>query len=170
MWERVRPTYLYYRVECISLAWLREQNVKYILLDVDNTIAVWNREDIETAVSVWLEGVLSAGIKVILISNSGATRLKRLSSKYGIGYISWALKPFSRSFERALNKLGATRYSDVLVIGDQMFTDVLGGNCLGIRTVLVTPRYDKDYIWTKLMRHLERYALHKLKLNKKTSP
>lgn len=166
--EILRPTYLFRHVEDIPLCWLQEQRIKHLLLDVDNTIASWDSEQIDPKVDAWLRAVLDAQIRIELLSNSPPGRLKRLAGQYGIGWTSWALKPFNRSFKKALRRLGCTDGKEALVVGDQMFTDVLGGNRLGIRTVLLTPRYDKDYIWTKLVRYAEQYFLEKLKINKKT--
>ena len=166
--EILRPTYLFCHVENIPLAWLEEMGVKYLLLDVDNTIASWDSEDIAPSVDAWLRKVLGAGIKVTLLSNSPPGRLKRFARQYGITYSSWALKPLNRSFKAGLKRLDCADKGQALVVGDQMFTDVLGGNRLGIRTVLLTPRYDKDYIWTKLVRYAEKYFLKKMQINKKT--
>lgn len=166
--EIFRPKFLFYQLEDISLEWLQEQNVSYILLDVDNTIAVWNEENIAPSVDAWIKNALQNKIKIILISNSAAARLKRISSVYGIKYISWALKPFNRSFLQALTLIECNKKENALVIGDQLFTDVLGGNRLNIRTVLLTPRFDKDYIWTKLVRKIEKIVLRNLNISKKT--
>ena len=163
-----KPKYLFYQVEDISIEWLKQQGVAYILLDVDNTIAVWNEEHVADSVDAWIRNVLQNKIKIMLISNSAAARLERISCKYGIGYISWSLKPFNRSFVRGLALMGCTDKKRALVIGDQVFTDVFGGNRLDIATVLLTPRFDKDYIWTKFARKMENIVLRKLNINKKT--
>lgn len=165
--EKFRPTYLFYQVEDISIQWLQNERVAYILLDVDNTIAVWNEEQISSTVDAWIKNVLHNKIKIMLISNSATARLDRISSRYGIGYISWAGKPFNYSFIKALRFLGCTDSSRSLVIGDQVFTDVFGGNRLGIKTVLLTPRFDKDYIWTKFVRIVEKFVLKNLGISKK---
>lgn len=163
-----RPSYLFYQVEDISVEWLKRQDISYILLDVDNTIAVWNEEQVSVTVEAWIREVLQSKIKIMLISNSAAGRLERISARFGIGYISWAYKPFNHSFLKALHFLGCTDRKRALVIGDQVFTDVLGGNRLGIKTVLLTPRFDKDYIWTKFVRILEKIVLKRLNISKKT--
>lgn len=150
------------------MPWLQEQGISYVLLDVDNTIAVWNEENISAGVDAWIKNVLESDIKIILISNSSTGRLERISSIYGIRYIGWSCKPFNRSFVRALRLLGCNDRNSAIVIGDQMFTDVFGGNRLGIKTVLLTPRFDKDYIWTKFMRIIERIVLKRLNISKKT--
>lgn len=167
MWEFVRPTYLFYHVEQISIDWLRAQNIRYILLDVDNTIAVWNKNEIDDGVAVWLREILNAKIQVILISNSGTARLKCMSLTYNVAYISWAMKPLRASFKKAMARWGNPDTQEVLVIGDQLFTDVWGGNKLGLKTILLTPRYSKEYIWTSLIRYLESYVLKRLCLCKK---
>ena len=68
------------------------------------------------------------------------------------------VKPRRRAFRKALEELKLS-VSDVAVLGDQIFTDVLGGNRMGLYTILVTPISDKEFIWTKLMRQFERLIL-----------
>lgn len=166
--EIFRPAHLFYRVEDISPEWLKQQGISYILLDVDNTLAVWNEEQLSSSVDLWIRNIKENKIKIMLISNSAAARLERISSRYGLGYISWACKPFNRSFLKALHLLGCTDRQRAIMIGDQVFTDVFGGNRLGIKTVLLTPRFDKDYIWTKFVRVIERIVLKRLNISKKT--
>jgi HAD superfamily phosphatase (TIGR01668 family) len=72
------------------------------------------------------------------------------------------VKPRRRAFRRALHIMELTS-QETAVIGDQIFTDVLGGNRLGLYTILVTPISEKEFIWTRLMRKLERFVLNYLK-------
>ncbi|HHW74588.1 MAG TPA: HAD hydrolase-like protein, partial [Firmicutes bacterium] len=73
----------------------------------------------------------------------------------------YAVKPRRRAFRKALQILDLTA-SETAVVGDQIFTDVLGGNRLGLYTILVTPINDKEFIWTRMIRCLERFVLKRL--------
>lgn len=166
-WERFRPTYLFARVEEISISWLKSASIKYVFLDVDNTITGWSEETVPSSVGTWLETLLANDIKIILISNSGNRRLEKIATRFGIKYISWALKPSKRPFLKALRTLECVDNSKVLVIGDQVFTDIWGGNKLGLNTALVTPRYQKEFFYTKIIRKIERKVLKILQISKK---
>ena len=166
-WEKFRPKYLFSCVETISLDWLREKKYEYIFLDVDNTITGWNEEIVSSSVGEWLELLLKNEFKIILISNSGNRRLSKIATRFGIKYISWAAKPSVRPFKKALQLLGCGDKNKVLVIGDQLFTDIWGGNKMGLNTALVTPRYQKEFFYTKIIRKIERKVLKILQISKK---
>lgn len=166
-WERFRPDFIYYQVEEITIAWLKKENVKYIFLDVDNTITGWAEKTVPDSVAQWLEKILANNIKVILISNSGNKRLQKIAAEFSIKYISWAAKPSKRPFAEALKYLDCLNKQEVLVIGDQLFTDIWGGNKMGLKTLLVTPRYQKEFFYTKIIRKIERKVLKILQISKK---
>ncbi|NMA92200.1 MAG: HAD hydrolase-like protein, partial [Firmicutes bacterium] len=86
----------------------------------------------------------------------------RLAGELGIPAIWYAIKPRRGAFRRAIKEMGL-RPGQVAVIGDQIFTDILGGNRLGLYTILVTPLCEIEFIWTRLIRRLESLVLEKMK-------
>lgn len=155
------PTLRIDRVSQIDLNWLAAQNIKFILLDVDNTISYWLEEDIEVDIAAWINQLKERNFKISLLSNSDSERLKRISKRFSIPAISWSCKPFSFSFRKALRNMGAKDASQAVVIGDQMFTDVLGGNKIGAKTIWTKSLSSREFIATKAVRLLEKFLTKK---------
>lgn len=151
------PTLRIDRVSDIDLNWLEEQNIKFILLDVDNTISYWLEEDIEPDIANWIDLLKKKNFKISLLSNSDSKRLRKISNRFDITAISWSCKPFSFSFYKALRTMGAKDASQAIVIGDQMFTDVLGGNKIGAKTIWTKSLSSREFIATKAVRFLEKF-------------
>ena len=162
--ERFRPKYQFASVEKIDIDWLKTKKIQHIFLDVDNTITGWGEETVPSTVAKWLETVLLEGITVILISNSGNQRLEKIAKRFNIPYISWALKPSKSPFKKALQVTACQDKQTVLVVGDQLFTDIWGGNKLGLNTALVTPRYQRELFYTQIIRQIERKVLKILQI------
>lgn len=160
------PTLRIDRVSNIDLNWLEAQNIKFILLDVDNTISYWLEEDIEVDIAHWIELLKQRNFKITLLSNSDSDRLKRISKRFSIPAISWSCKPFSFSFHKALSIMGAKDASQAIVIGDQMFTDVLGGNKIGAKTIWTQSLSSREFIFTKVVRLLEKFFTQKFEKKK----
>ena len=138
---------------------LKEAGVHAVLLDLDNTLVGWQRQDIPDAVREWLCALKAAGIKLCLVSNTRfGKRLRALSAELDIPYVRRAWKPRKKGFLDAMQELG-TDPSNTMMIGDQMFTDVLGGNRLGLYTVMVKPMARREFLGTKVSRVAERVLL-----------
>ena len=142
----------------IDLAALKKRGVKGIITDLDNTLIEWDRPNATPALMDWLETVKNEGFQVIVVSNNNQIRVSKFADPLGIPYIHRAKKPTRSPFREAMKRLGLA-YHETVVIGDQIFTDVLGGNRLGLYTILVVPVAQTDGIYTRFNRQLERLAL-----------
>jgi len=136
--------------------------IKGIITDMDNTLVPWNDRSVYPRLSHWLKKLKDEGFLLYIISNSTPRRGKKLAKDLGIPAIWYAVKPRRWAFRRAIKEMGLSA-EQVAVIGDQIFTDILGGNRLGLYTILVTPICDKEFIWTRLIRRLELIILQKMK-------
>jgi len=96
-------------------------------------------------------------------SNNSQDRVQKFAEAFGVPAISKAIKPRRGAFRIACDSLGVTP-GETAVVGDQVFTDVLGGNRLGVYTILVVPVSEKEFFGTKIMRMMERFVLRKLKM------
>ncbi|MHB0912421.1 MAG: YqeG family HAD IIIA-type phosphatase [Armatimonadota bacterium] len=140
----------------IDPAVLAGRGIKVLLCDLDNTLVPWHTYDILDEVREWLARVREAGIRVCIVSNSRySKRRERLAGALGLPYTKRGLKPRRGGFREALAMFGADP-SEAAVIGDQVFTDILGGNRLGARTILVTPLSKREFFATKITRMVER--------------
>jgi len=150
---------LYYRsVYDIDLEVLRARGVDALLVDLDNTLLPRNSPEIPRETKQWAQAVRQRGFKVCLVSNNWHERVWGVASELGFELVAKALKPFPFAFWRAMSKTGSSRKT-CAVIGDQMFTDVLGGKLVGSVTVLVAPLSSSDLPHTLLLRRIERVLL-----------
>lgn len=144
----------------IDLSRLAAAGVKGIILDIDNTIAEWGSKDVPDAVLVWLDDARTHGFRLCMLSNSRRHRIDAVSRALGIP-AAQGLKPFSAAFISALKVLG-TSPEETALIGDQVLTDVFGGNRAGLYTILVQPMSGTEFFTTRIARSIERIILRRL--------
>lgn len=142
----------------IDLQALKNRGVKGIITDLDNTLIEWDRPNATPELMEWLNRLKQEGFQVIVVSNNNQIRVSSFAEPLDIPYIHAAKKPTRTPFTEALKRLQLSP-KETVVIGDQMFTDVLGGNRLGLYTILVVPVAQTDGFLTKFNRRLERMAL-----------
>lgn len=148
---------------------LQSLGIDGVMLDMDNTLTEHHAIDFTPAVVDWLASVHDAGIKTCVVSNTHRiSRLKRLCEARGIDYVRGVRKPRRNGFRRALEKMG-TLPERTAMIGDQIFTDVLGGNRLGLYTILVQPLSREEFLGTRwISRNLERLLFRYLERNRRS--
>lgn len=148
----------------IPLQQLWEAGIRGIITDLDNTLVGAKDPHATPELIKWLEQVRAIGFKIVIVSNNHHSRVSRFSEPLGIPFLYKAKKPLLVSFRRALELL-QLRSGQAAVVGDQMMTDVLGGNRLGLYTVLVQPiaPLDEGKMTKWVNRRLERLALKLMK-------
>ena len=156
------PDFCCTRITDISVEWLKAHAVKTIILDVDNTLLPWDSNVPKAENVEWIERLKSAGFRLILLSNNGGKRLEEICLTVDLPAVSWAAKPLSLGFRRALHRLKLKERREVLVIGDQIITDVLGAKQFGLKVLLVESLSQKEFIVTRLTRKIERAVIKKL--------
>ncbi len=137
---------------------LKERGIKGIITDLDNTLVEWDRPDATPELIEWFQLMKDSGIKITIVSNNVEKRVKLFSDPVGLPFVYKARKPMRKAFRRALRDMELQKDA-VVVIGDQLLTDVLGGNRLGVYTVLVVPVAQTDGFVTKFNRKMERRIL-----------
>ncbi|WP_442595080.1 YqeG family HAD IIIA-type phosphatase [Neobacillus sp. D3-1R] len=138
---------------------LKEKGIKGIITDLDNTLVEWDRPLATPKLVSWFENMKKSNIAVTIVSNNKELRVKAFSDPLNIPYIYEARKPLRRAFYRALQQMGLEK-QETVVIGDQLLTDVLGGNRGGFHTILVVPVAKTDGLITKFNRQVERRILN----------
>ncbi len=138
----------------IDLEELREFGIRGILLDLDNTLLAWDNLVLSDQVQNWVRRATDLGFRLCIVSNAHWMRLETQSVVLGIPYIPAAMKPGTKAMRKALEMLGLKTHQATMV-GDQVFTDVLGGNRLGLFTILVVPLFLKEQWWMKGVRWME---------------
>lgn len=149
-------------VEHLDAAQLAESGIAGLILDLDDTLVCAADTHLESSVCQWLEEA-RLHLKVVILSNNHRLhRVAPIADRLSVPYIWRAFKPLQAGFRRALAVLDLPA-SQVAVVGDQLFTDVLGGRRLGARTILVTSRSPRERKWARrLMRRAERAVLARL--------
>lgn len=133
------PNRIYSSIFDLKPEKLKEEGIKTVFADLDNTLIRYSEKIAPPEVRRWKEALETAGITLFLVSNSRKpTRAKRFGEDLGIGYIGHAGKPKARGFRRAM-ELTDTKHEEAVMIGDQIFTDILGANNAGIRSWLILP-------------------------------
>ncbi|HEY4549307.1 MAG TPA: YqeG family HAD IIIA-type phosphatase [Bacillus sp. (in: firmicutes)] len=138
---------------------LQEKGIKGIITDLDNTLVEWDRPNATPRVIKWFEEMKKNQIKVTIVSNNNEERVKSFSDPLDIAFIFRAKKPLSLAFHRATKQMNIKK-EETVVIGDQLLTDVLGGNRGGFHTILVVPVAQTDGMATKFNRMVERKILN----------
>lgn len=154
----LRPNRIYRSVLEIPLEDLLRAGIRGMIIDLDNTLTEWRNPVLSQETVAWLERAKNLGFRVCFVSNNSTRRVQEVAQRLGFPFVARAQKPRRRSFRHALEIMG-TRAEETAVIGDQIFTDVLGGNRAGLYTILVAPISRREFFGTRLMRLLERLIL-----------
>ena len=143
------------RLTDIDLNYWYDQGIRCILIDLDNTIALWRHTDLTEDALAMITRARSMGMTAALFTNAPDKRAREAAWNAGISYYANARKPLPFRYRRAIAELSFSR-EEVMTIGDQVFTDVLGGNLVGCVTVLTSPLSVVEFSGTRLLRYLER--------------
>ncbi|MCL2013629.1 MAG: YqeG family HAD IIIA-type phosphatase [Oscillospiraceae bacterium] len=117
---------------------MKKHGVKALILDADNTLRLYRKPEPADGIAAWIGKLKDNGIALIILSNNYPSRVKPFAQKLGLDFIAMGLKPSPIGILRAKRRLGITK-KQVAIVGDQIFTDIIGGNLLGITTILVKP-------------------------------
>ncbi|HEY4002123.1 MAG TPA: YqeG family HAD IIIA-type phosphatase [Candidatus Xenobia bacterium] len=161
--EMLCPQLFLPRIEDIRLDELKSRGYRALIVDLDNTLVSWKSWRVQPAVRAWLEQAKALGFQICIVSNGLIKRrIEMFSRDLGIPAIPKALKPKPNGFLEALERMGSS-VRDTVVVGDQLFTDVLGGNLLGLLTILVLPVDTNELFATIITRTQEKLALLRLR-------
>nr|WP_203642797.1 YqeG family HAD IIIA-type phosphatase [Levilactobacillus andaensis] len=162
MVSQFKPTWMVTNIYDLTPQQLRENGVRAVLTDLDNTLIAWNNPDGTPELRHWLTLLELAGIRVIVVSNNSRARVDRAVAPFKLPYIHRALKPLSWGLRRALRRWHLRR-DEVIMVGDQLLTDVWSAHRTGIRSVLVKPILKSDAWITKGNRVLEKVVMWRLR-------
>ena len=160
----LKPKIKLKRITDISLSILKKYDIDTLILDVDNTMSTHHGQVLTDGLSDWIDMMHKNNIGLIVLSNSKEQRVKPFAEKINLPYISLGLKPLPFGYFKALKKGGSKR-KNTAIVGDQIFTDILGGNLVGIKTILLTPIKPEDGISFKIRRKIEKFLfkIYKIK-------
>ena len=151
----LKPDIKLEKVTDITVGILNKYNINALILDVDNTLSTHHGQVLTDGLEEWLAYMKENGISLSVLSNSKEARVKPFAEKINLEYISLGLKPLPFGFLRVLKKHKLNR-KKTAIVGDQIFTDVLGGNAVGLNTILLTPIQLETTAGFKFKRKIER--------------
>jgi len=147
------PKLIYDSVCDLTPEVLREHNIQVLLMDFDNTIVPYTCDIPEERVNAWFSSVMEAGIMLCVVSNTTRGRAVDFCNDRGIPCITRAKKPFPAGIRKAL-AMYSNRAGKIALVGDQIYTDILGANLGGVISILIRPIHLHN-IWLKLRHVLE---------------
>lgn len=142
------------KVEEITIELLQRNKIKALILDVDNTLIDYNKNLSKTIVE-WAKEIKGQGTKIYILSNTNKKeKVEKVAKALGVPYENFAKKPLKKGFLK-VQKILEEKPENIAVVGDQIFTDIIGGNRCKMYTILVDPIDKKDYWYTAWKRPLE---------------
>ncbi|MEG2597222.1 MAG: YqeG family HAD IIIA-type phosphatase [Oscillospiraceae bacterium] len=154
------PDAIFHSITEIPFSFFKEKDILAVILDVDNTLASHNDPEPAPGVFDWLQAAKSAGLSVAILSNNSSKRIRPFAEKLQLDYVARAWKPLTFGVTRACRKYQLSP-NRVALIGDQIFTDIMGGNLKGVCTILVEPfQLEKGWFF-QLKRRLEKPMIRK---------
>lgn len=153
----LKPQYKFNTILEISPEFLKNLGVKAVFADADNTLSFHGSQEPFPGVAEWIKELAGSGIPLVIISNNKKERIAPFAEKLGVPYIEESAKPLKKGFNRAAKKFGIET-TEAAVIGDQIFTDVLGGNLIGAKVFLTKPLGPDTDKFIRVKRRLEKYV------------
>lgn len=155
MIKYLTPDHYYNDIFSIDFEELKESGIQGIICDIDNTIVPYQKKIIIDDIVALFAEMKEMGFEICFISNGLKKRVQFFSEKLDVPAFGRAVKPRKKAYKKAMAVLNLEQ-EQIAVIGDQIFTDILGGNRLGFETILVDPIEEKEFIGTRIIRLLEK--------------
>ena len=147
------PNIIADKITDLTVERLHQWGVRLLMMDFDNTIVPYTTNEPTEEVRLWLQMMKQSDIKLCVVSNSKKERVLIFCRKYGIDCITHAKKPFPKGIRTCLERYQLPASACALV-GDQIYTDTLGANGCGVRSILVKAIHNHNF-WLKARHVLE---------------
>jgi len=146
----------------VPLDELMARGIRAFIIDLDNTTTHWNSNDLSTEVQEWFARLKELEMKACFLSNNREQRVMAVAASLDLPYVFRAQKPRRGGYRQAMEVMGSDLLSTA-VIGDQIYTDILGGNRTGLYTILVKPIHTREFMGTKISRMFEGPVLWRIR-------
>jgi len=155
MGKGLQPDLFVKSIFTLDIQWLKDRGIKGVLLDIDNTLITHKQKIPDEKVIELIKYFQENGIQTAIVSNATKKRVDVFNEKLGLYARYRAFKPSNRGFLKAMAKLKLIP-EETAVIGDQLFTDIRGGNKIGLTTILVEPLDSDEPITVRIKRIIEK--------------
>ncbi len=162
MSSRLMPDYMFRTFDEITPDLLVSLGVRAVLADIDNTLAPYEQPEPDERIRAWIASLAAAGIGIAFVSNNDRERVELFNRTLGVPAYWKSGKPFKKTLIKAMEALGGTRETTVM-LGDQLLTDAWAGHNLGVKVFIVPPIKDKRSAFFRFKRLLERPTVKKFK-------
>lgn len=162
MFEKFKPTWMVKSVYNVSPQQLKQHGIRAVFSDLDNTLIAWNNPNGTPELHQWMKELDQAGIPLIVISNNSKKRIGKAVADLDLPFMARSMKPFSYGITRARKKLGLKKH-EVVMVGDQLMTDVIAANRAGVYSLLVKPLINTDKWITWPNRQMGNFVWRELK-------
>ena len=171
MFEHFIPDFVFDKFDDVTPDFLKEQGIRFLLIDIDNTLAPYEEPVPNERVKAWFTALAEAEIRAVLVSNNNAERVELFNGELGLPAFADCHKPSTKMLRKIIKQFDA-KIEETSALGDQIFTDVWGAKMIGARAILVPPIRDKKNLFFRTKRLLEKpflrmYRKRKLKEEKK---
>lgn len=150
-----RPKYTIDTIYNLDPQKLNEMGIKAVFSDLDNTLLAWNKFETAKEMDKLNQKLAKANIKLVVISNNNAERVGKVLNPYHIDFVAKSRKPLPFAITRKREEMGLDK-DQVMMVGDQLITDMQAGNLAGVETVLVKPLVETDKWNTRINRFFEK--------------
>jgi HAD superfamily phosphatase (TIGR01668 family) len=155
MGKGLKPDYYMSSLFAVTAKDLRDKGIRGLLLDIDNTLVPNHEPDADGRVLSFVSGMQEGGIRLAILSNATERRISLFNRPLGLPVVEGACKPFRRGYRIGISLLGLDA-SEICMAGDQLFTDILGANRSGIRSLLIAPMHGSEPWYVRLKRLAEK--------------
>lgn len=159
--DNYKPDFMVNAVYQLDAEGLKKMGIRAVMVDLDNTLIAWNNPDGTPELLAWLSEMRKNKVKVIVVSNNSQKRVARAVEKFGVDYIWRAMKPFAKGIKKALWRFNE-KPEEVVMVGDQLMTDIRAAHRAGVKSILVRPLVESDAWNTQFNRWRERRVWKKL--------
>ncbi|MBQ9162714.1 MAG: YqeG family HAD IIIA-type phosphatase [Clostridia bacterium] len=156
------PDYMFEKYDDITPDFLENIGVRALIIDIDNTLAPYEQAEPDERLFAWVRAMREHGIGMTLMSNNDRERVELFNRELKLPAYYKSGKPLGKNLKRAMTDMGSDK-TDTAVLGDQLLTDALAGNLLGLRAIIVPPIKDKTSLFFRFKRLCERPTVKKFK-------
>ena len=139
---------------------LRARSLRAVMVDMDDTLLESKQLTLKPEFLNWVASLKQAGFPTLILSNGTRKRVQSCAAELDVKGLALSGKPLPQAFKRGLKTLGCEA-SETAMVGDQLFTDVVGANLAGLTSILVTPLGTGGLPHTRFIRHIEAWLLAK---------
>lgn len=158
MLKKLCPKYQADSILALDVKVLEQSGIKGIIFDLDNTLVEWKKDTLTPEVIDLISRLKDKGFKLCILSNALEHRVEVVAQTLNIPYVSRAVKPRKTPFRKALEIMG-TKPAETAIVGDQLFTDILGGNRMKLYTIWTPPLSSTEFLSTRAVRQIERLVI-----------